>query len=238
MNDGAERLNKKISIIIPALNEAHGIGHTLGAIPRKELAQMGYELQILVVDNGSTDSTPDIARQAGAEVVLEPKLGYGYAYKTGFLNATGDIIATADADATYPIEDIPKLVQTLENENLDFITTDRFALKNGSSMRPLHKVGNYVLTFATKTLFGVDFKDSQSGMWVFKKELLNKLKISSMSNSMPFSEELKIDACHYLKCSWKEVPIKYHKRLGNVKLRTWRNGMENLTYLVKILLRH
>ena len=88
---------------------------------------MGYKVQVLVVDNGSTDRTGELAQQAGADVVFEGRRGYGRAYKTGFAYAKGDIIATADADMTYPVEDIPKMVHQLNKEKLDFITTNRYA---------------------------------------------------------------------------------------------------------------
>jgi len=77
----------KISIVIPALNESEGISKTIQAIPRAELEDIGYQVQVLVVDNGSDDGTADIARGAGAEVILEPKRGYGNAYKAGFARA-------------------------------------------------------------------------------------------------------------------------------------------------------
>ena len=112
--------NKTISIVIPALNEEEGIQVTMKAIPRAELETMGYQVQVLVVDNNSEDATAELARKAGADVVLEERRGYGRAYKTGFACAKGDIILTADADDTYPIEDFTKLVEILEKENLDF----------------------------------------------------------------------------------------------------------------------
>ena len=89
---------------------------------------MFYETQILVVVKGSDVETHELARGAGAEVIFEPKRGYGRAFKVGFAHARGDIIATVDADATYPVEDIPRLVGILEGEKLEFLTTNRFAL--------------------------------------------------------------------------------------------------------------
>lgn len=229
-------MKKKISIVIPALNEAPGIGYTIGAIPREELAHLGYETHVLLVDNGSIDGTSEIARKAGAEVIYEPKRGYGSAYKTGFAHAQGDIIATSDADGTYPIEDVLKLVKMLEEEQLDFITTNRFAFMEDSSMSYLHKLGNFVLTLTMRLLFGLKLRDSQSGMWVFKKSLLDDVDLTSKSNSMAFSEELKIEACHFLGCRWKEVPIHYRIRLGHLKLKTWKHGFDNLFHLVQIRL--
>jgi len=222
---------KKVSIVIPALNEEEGIGKTIQAVPTHELDKMGYEVQILVVDNGSEDRTAELARKAGAEVVFEPRQGYGRAYKTGFANASGDIIATADADATYPVEDIPKLVKILEEEKLDFLTTNRFAMMEKGAMSSRNKMGNAILSLTMRLLFGLNIKDSQSGMWVFRSSVLGEAKLHA--NGMPLSEELKLEACYFLKRRWKEVPILFRGRIGEAKIRAWKDGFQNLFYLVR-----
>ena len=222
---------KKVSVVIPALNEEEAIEAVVLAIPRDELRKMGFEVEVLVIDNGSEDRTAELARKAGAEVVFEPNRGYGRAYKTGFDNVQGQIIATADADLTYPVEDIPELVKLLEEENLDFITTNRFAKMESNVMSPRNRLGNSVLNLTTRLFFRIDLKDSQSGMWVFRKDLLNSMHLNS--DGMPFSEELKLEACHFAKCRWREVPIEYRDRVGKVKLSGWRDGLLNLCYLFR-----
>ncbi|MGD0354782.1 MAG: glycosyltransferase family 2 protein [Dehalococcoidia bacterium] len=226
-----ETKRKRISIVIPALNEEQGIANTINTIPNGKLQDMNYDVEIIVVDNGSTDKTSEIAKRAGAAVVYEPVRGYGKAYKTGFSSAIGEIIATADADCTYPVEDIPKLVKALEDEGLDFITTNRFADMTEDAMHMQNRFGNLVLNITTKLLYGINLNDSQSGMWVFRKNLLQEFKLRS--NGMPLSEELKIEACYYTRCRWKELPISYKARMGKVKLRTFRDGFENLFYLIR-----
>jgi len=222
--------NGTISIIIPALNEAEGIQETISAIPKGELGAMGYEVQVVVVDGASNDGTVELARQAGAEVVLELRRGYGRAFKAGFAHARGDIIATADADATYPMEDIPRLVQILKRENLEFITTNRFALMDRIIMSLRNRVGNTILTLTTRILFRLNIKDCQSGMWVFKKDILDRLVLRS---NTPLSQEIKIEACHFAGCRWKEVPIKYYPRLGRAKCGGWKVGVTNLADLIR-----
>ncbi len=220
-----------ISVIIPALNEEEGIERVIRAIPRDELEEMGVNVQVLVVDGNSQDRTRELATKAGAEVIIEPRLGYGRAYKTGFTHATGDIFATADADLTYPVEDMPKFVRILLNEKLDFITTNRFAYMDKGAMPLRNRIGNSLLNLATRLLFRLKLNDSQSGMWIFKRDILDKLVLRS--DKMSFSEELKIEALHFAKCRWREIPIQYRARLGKVKLRAWKDGLENLLYLLK-----
>lgn len=230
-NSAGKGKKTKISIVIPALNEEQGIEKTLHAIPKSQLEDMGYDVQILVVDNGSTDRTSEVAKKAGSEVIFEPRRGYGRAYKTGFANGKGEIIVTADADSSYPMEDITRLVRILEDEDLDFITTDRLSSMDGDAMSSFHRAGNRLLSFITRFLFGINIKDSQSGMWAFRKNILDKLLIRS--NGMSFSEELKIEACYYGGCSWKELPIYYKARVGKVKLRPLQDSFQNIFHLVR-----
>lgn len=224
-------LMRKLSVVIPALNEQEAVEAVVNGIPRNKLNGMGFQVQILVVDNGSEDRTAELAIEAGAEVVVEPKRGYGRAYRTGFNNAQGEIIATADADLTYPLEDIPRLVAILEEENLDFVTTNRFAHVHQGAISSRNRFGNSVLNATTRLLFAINLRDSQSGMWVFRRDLLDRLRLRS--DGMSFSEEIKIEACHFARCRWKEVPIEYRTRVGEAKLSGWRDGLHNLFYLFR-----
>ncbi len=221
---------KKISIVIPALNEEKAIGKVIDAVPISELNVLGFQTEILVIDNGSVDKTKQIAEKRGAKVIVQPDRGYGNAYKIGFANASGDIIATGDADLTYPMQDIPKLVKKLLNQKIDFMTTNRFAKMHKNAMSGRNKFGNNVLTFFTNLLFGVKIQDSQSGMWIFKKKVLNHLNLKS--SGMPFSQELKIEA---MSNGFKSVeePIYYSERVGEVKLNAFKDGFRNLFHLFK-----
>lgn len=221
---------KKITIVIPALNEEKGIGPVLQGIPISGLKEMGYETEVLVIDNGSIDKTRSIARSSGAAVIVQPIRGYGNAYKAGFANASGDIIATGDADLTYPFSDLPKIINKLEKENLDFINTDRLTTLRSEAMSKTHRFGNWVLTFVAKMLFDLPFKDSQSGMWIFRRKVWKKLRVRS--SGMPFSQELKIEAyTKGFKCA--EVTIDYRMRAGEEKLDTVRDGIGNILHLIK-----
>jgi len=187
------------------------------------------ETEILVVDTNSDDRTKEIAASLGAIVLDEPRRGYGRAYRTGFENAKGEFIATLDADMTYPATDLPGLVDMLDVEGLDFITTNRFARMEKGAMRTKHRVGNWVLSTATRLLFRVRVRDSQSGMWVFRRSVLDVVKLESLGMAM--SEEIKIEA--FRKARAKEVPITYRVRIGEVKLNSWRDGLGNLKFLFR-----
>jgi len=217
----------KLSIIIPTMNEEGSIGLVIDDIKGSLPSTIDYE--ILVVDTNSKDRTREIATSKGARVIEEPGRGYGRAYKTGFENAKGEVIATLDADRTYPAGRIAEIAGMLEAENLDFITTNRFAEMQPGAMNFTHKFGNWILAISARLLFRVKLRDSQSGMWIFRRSALPKLDISS--DGMAMSEEIKIEA--FKKLRVKEVPIKYSPRIGEVKLNTWRDGKDNLKFLFK-----
>jgi len=220
----------KLSIIIPALNEEAGIQKTIKQIPVSKFKRMGYSVEIIVVDNGSTDNTARVSREAGAKVVSQPIRGYGNAYKKGFAHAKGDIIATGDADMTYPFDALPDILGIMKQGEFDFISTDRLSQLDPKAMTFSHIWGNRLLTVMTKVLFGVPFRDSQSGMWIFKRSILTK--INAHSGGMPFSQELKIEAyIKGFKCT--EVPIEYRVRVGEVKLNTIKDGWGNILQLLK-----
>ena len=224
----------KVSIVIPTLDEEEGIGVTLDSIKREEFAKRGWDLEIIIVDGNSRDKTREIAEQKGAKVIIEPRKGYGRAYKTGLKEADGDIIITGDADGTYPFHIAHEYVDMLLEQNLDFITTNRFAGLDKKAMTFKHFFGNFVLSSALRLLYRIKIKDSQSGMWIFRKDALKKLKpLEDFNDGMPFSEELKIEMFSNKKIKAKEVPSFLFERKGEAKIESFADGWKNLKFLVK-----
>jgi glycosyltransferase involved in cell wall biosynthesis len=216
-----------VSVIIPTMNEEKSVGLVIEEVRNAFAGRR--EIEILVVDTDSKDRTREIAASLGAVVIDEPRRGYGRAYRTGFENASGDVIATLDADMTYPANDLPDLVEMLDSEQLDFITTNRFARMEKGAMKAKHRMGNWVLSATSRLLFRVRVRDSQSGMWVFRRSLLDAIELESFGMSM--SEEIKIEA--FRKAKAVEVPITYRVRIGEVKLNSWRDGIGNLKFLFR-----
>lgn len=227
-------MSRSVSVIMPALNEEECIGDVVSSIPLEDFIAKGFDVEVLVVDNGSTDQTADLARTAGARVVYEPRRGYGQAYLTGFDEAKGDIICTLDADGTYPSADLPNLVTKLINEDFQFISTNRYGAMSDGAMSRLNRLGNAVLNFFSQKLFRLPFQDSQSGMWIFKRNLVNRMQLHS--KGMSLSQEIKIAAACRLKVRCIEIPIHYNKRTSPPKLRRWRDGIGNLLHLLQIRL--
>lgn len=224
----------KVSIVLPTLNEEEGIGETIDSINMDKFKKKGWDIEILVVDGNSTDRTREIAKEKGARVIIEPRKGYGRAYKTGLYRVEGDIIVTGDADGTYPFDKAHEYVEMMIKENLDFITTNRFANLERRSMTFKHYFGNFILSFILRLLYGIKIKDSQSGMWIIKKEALKKIKpLEEFHDGMPFSEEIKIEMFINKKIKSKEIPSCLYRRKGMAKLQSWKDGWRNLKFLIK-----
>lgn len=216
--------SQKITVIIPCLNEEQGIEKVLRRMPE-------FVDQVIVVDNGSTDRTSDVAKSFGAEVIREPVRGYGRAYKRGFSCASGDIIVTLDGDHSYPPDAISYLIEAFLHLEVDFLNASRFPVRDAKAMSLKHKFGNFILSLATSVLYFHWVRDSQSGMWVFRREILKKMKLQS--DGMAFSEEIKIEAIRDPKIRFTEISIQYSSRLGEIKLNPWRDGFYNLWFLAK-----
>ncbi len=224
----------KVSIVIPTLNEEEGIGVTLDSINKEEFAKRELDLEIIIVDGNSQDSTREMAAQRGAKVIIEPRKGYGRAYKTGLKEAGGAIIITGDADGTYPFHLAHEYVDALLKENVDFITTNRFAGLERKAMSFKHFFGNFTLSSTLRLLYGVKIKDSQSGMWIFRSNALKKLKdLEEFNDGMPFSEELKIEMFSHPEINAKEVPSFLFERKGEAKIESFGDGWKNLKFLIK-----
>jgi glycosyltransferase involved in cell wall biosynthesis len=217
-----------ITIIMPCLNEAKALSKAIDEIPFDTLKDVGYEAELLVIDGGSRDGSVDIARGRGARVLVSER-GYGRQYKLGFEHARGEIIVTADSDGSYPLSDIPRIVGLLDPGTFDFVSVNRFATMSPGAMNITRRTGNFILTQATNLLFGLHIKDSQSGMWVFRKGALTKLTLTS--SGMSLSEEIIIEAFKKLKAV--EFPGCYKPRIGKSKLKPLGHGWQNLSFLIK-----
>jgi glycosyltransferase involved in cell wall biosynthesis len=215
---------QSITVIVPCLNEEQGIEQVLRAMP-------DFVDEVIVVDNGSTDRTSEVASSLGAQVIREQVRGYGRSYKRGFAQATGDLIVTLDGDHSYPADALSYLIEAFLHLEVDFLNASRFPVRDPHAMSFKHRFGNLVLSVAMSLLFFHWVSDSQSGMWVFRRAVLKHMKLES--DGMAFSEEIKIEALRSPHIRFREISILYSSRLGENKLNPWRDGMRNLAFLFK-----
>jgi dolichol-phosphate hexosyltransferase len=214
----------KITVIIPCLNEEQGVEQVLRRLPE-------FVDETIVVDNGSTDRTSEVARAFGAKVIREDVRGYGRSYKTGFASASGDVIVTLDGDHSYPPDALSYLLEAFLHLEADFLNASRFPVRDRQAMSFLNKLGNLILSLAMSVLYFRRVRDSQSGMWVLRRSILEHLKLTS--DGMAFSEEIKIEALKSRRVRFVEISIQYSSRLGETKLNLWRDGFYNLWFIVR-----
>ena len=213
-----------ITVIIPCLNEEEGIELVLRDIP-------DFVDETIVVDNNSTDRTAEIAAGMGAKVIQEKLPGYGRAYKRGFASATGDLIVTLDGDHSYPVNGISYLIEAFLHLQVDFLNASRFPVRDPRGMSFKHQIGNLGLSLAMSVLFFKWVRDSQSGMWVFRRKILKDMRLEA--DGMAFSEEIKIEAILNPRVRFGEISILYTSRVGETKLSPWRDGWQNLMFICK-----
>jgi len=209
------------------MNEEASIGRVIDEV-RKALGPR--LLEILVVDTDSRDRTREIATAKGARMVPEPRRGYGRAYKTGFHEARGTYIAALDADLTYPADRLPDFLTALESERADFVSGDRMSHLGGEAMSGMHRIGNAILNAAFRLLYRARIHDSQSGMWMFRRAILPRLRL--VHDGMAFSEELKIEAIRN-GFRFLEIPVDYRVRVGDKKIRSMSDAVKNLIWLAR-----
>jgi len=213
--------------VIPCFNEEHGLRKVLDRIPP------GVD-EVLVLDNCSVDKTAEVATRAGGRVRLvthHTNLGYGGSYLRGVPMARGDVIVTADGDGTYPVQDCMRLVDELVKGGYDFVSCTRFPLHDKRCMSTRNQLGNWVLTALVNRFYGLRLRDAQSGMWVFRKDMFEKLNLST--TGMAFSNEIKIEAFTHPDVKAVEIHIPYAERIGRSKLYPFRDGVRMVSFLVR-----
>lgn len=216
--------DRRITVVIPCLNEEEGVKRVLTDLPP-------FVDEVIVVDNGSTDRTASVAQELGAIVVSELHRGYGRAYKAGFSRATGDIIVTLDGDHSYPADALSYLLEAFNHCNVGFLSGSRLPTLSDDAMSLKHKLGNRVLSLVMSVLYFTWVNDSQSGMWIFRRDALAKMRLTS--DGMAFSEEIKIEAITNPEIGFREMFINYSQRVGEIKLQPWRDGIANILFLFR-----
>jgi len=218
----------RVSVVIPCLNEAETIEECVRRA-RTAIEAAGVTGEVVVADNGSDDGSAELAEAAGADVVHEPRRGYGSAYLAGFAAAQGDYIVMADADLTYDFGYLPRFVAELD-AGAEMVIGDRMDNIQPGAMPWLHRyVGNPVLTGTLNVFFRTGIKDAHCGMRGFRRDVLPRLDLRT--TGMEFASEMVIRAAKE-KLDVRQFPIEYHPRGGESKLSSFRDGWRHLRFLL------
>lgn len=222
---------KTLTILLPCLNEAE----TLLVCIRKAQASinnLGISGEVLIADNGSSDGSQTIARDAGARVIDVPTRGYGAALIAGIQNSGSKYVVMGDADDSYALDDLVPFMIELEN-GFDLVMGNRF--KGGISpgaMPWLHKyLGNPILSWLGKVLFKVPISDFHCGLRAFRTDSIRSLNLKS--TGMEFASEMVVKASlNGLKITEVPTSLKPDGRSRAPHLRTWRDGWRHLIFLL------
>ena len=227
--EAKDREDLELTVLMPCLNEQDSIGACV-AEARQTLDEAGIAGEVLVVDNCSTDGSPDLAREAGARVVHEPLQGYGHAYLRGFREARGKYIVIGDSDGTYDFTVVPEFLERLR-QGYDFVNGSRLKGDIDDGAIPfLHRyVGVPILTWALNRFSGSRFSDAHCGMRGFSREAIDKMGLRT--SGMELASEIILQAVR-ADLTTTELPIPYRARAGESKLRTFTDGWRHLRFML------
>jgi glycosyltransferase involved in cell wall biosynthesis len=222
-----------LSVVIPAYNEEGGIAEIIERVLaiRPGLADVDVnDLELIVVDDGSSDETATIATDySEVHLIRQPvNRGYGAALKTGFSQARGNLLGFLDADGTYPPEHFPDLCRVALTEEVDLVVGSRMAGAD-SEMPLVRRIGNFIFANLVSLLGRDRVSDSSSGMRVIRREALPRLY--PLPDRLNFTPVMSTRALHEEIC-WREVPIPYKERVGRSKLSVVRDGTRFLYTII------
>jgi len=220
--------NRKISLVLPCKNEADNLVYLVSTISH-------IVDEIIVVDNQSSDNTSKIAATLNTIVIKEPKhingIGYGYAIMTGISKAKGDIIIVADGDGTYPLDSVDKIINFMVESNYDFVSCSRSLSDSNHSLTLTRKMGIQFLNKMTTILYGYQIKDLLSGMWIFNKSVLKKIKLEQ--GNWNLSCEIKLKALSHRQVKFSEYMIDYHPRYsGQSHQNIVKTGFDHAVFVL------
>lgn len=203
----------RIVAVIPCLNEAPSVARVV-----ENLRNQGYIRldRVIVVDNGSTDRTGEIARDAGAEVVREERRGYGYACRAGVAAAEGaDILVLLDGDAADDPSDLPRIVGPVVDGEADLVVGSRaLGSREPGSMTPQQIVGNTIAAWLMGGLYGARVTDL-GPFRAIRRDALLGLDMREMTFGWSVEMMVKAARAGY---RYREVPVRYHRRIGVSKV--------------------
>lgn len=225
-----------VTLVIPCLNEERCIAPTIQWAQRI-FRENGLEGEILVVDNGCDDRTAMIARELGATVIHAPRRGYGEALRAGFANARHEFVVMVDADLSYPLDLMPRLLARLQ-EGADFVLANRLRGEIAEGAMPTlnRYLGTPVLSWLIRRLHRVPTYDCNSGFRAIRRTLLTRMGLKA--RGMELASEMLIRAGR-LSPNYAEVPIPFYRdgRGARSHLNRWRDGLRHLRLIGRTYVR-
>ena len=213
------------TVIVPAFNEEEGLPVTLDKLQR--VIDDSYE--VIVVDDGSTDRTPEVARQFPCRFIRHQiNQGKGQALRTGIEHARGDKVIWIDADDTYPVENIPSMAEALKE--YDVVVGSR--VQGYDNIPRFNRLGNWVFRTMIKVLYGFQAHDPCTGLYGARKPYLQRMGLTS--KRFAIEPEISIKSSR-MKLKTLDIPLQYRPRVGETKLNAIRVGFEDLGVILGLV---
>ena len=228
---------KHITAVIPCYNEESSVEAVIQGFPRERIASLGYALEVLVVDNNSSDRTASVASSAGARVIFEPRRGKGHALRRAFseLPDSTDFVVMLDGDNSYRAAEVLRLVEPLECGFAHVILGSRMYGRLGTgSMTGLNHFGNRLYSGMVRTIYSLPVTDVLTGYVAWRADVVRSLQPHLTSPGFAIEMEM-ITKMAKLGYSMYCVPVSYEQRLGKSSLSPVRDGAKILASLTSSL---
>ena len=217
-----------VGVCLPCRNEAGHLADVVANLP-------AFVDDVIVVSNRSTDKTVDVARALGLTVLEDERairgIGYGFAHMTGIAHCSSDVIVAADADGTYPLEGLERIIGYLLHNGLDFVSCSRYPLQDPTRIPLGLRLGVRMVNAEVRLLYGQTFNDTLSGMWVFRREVLPRLHLTA--GDWNLSPEIKLAAALHPDVRFAEYNIVQHRREGFSHQRYLRTGLSHVGWILR-----
>ncbi len=235
LGEEALRTPLRIVAVIPALDEAPSIARVVETLRGQKSVALH---RVVVVDNGSSDGTGELARRAGASVVREERCGYGYACLAGVLDAReAGVIVLLDGDAADDPDDLSRVLEPLLAGEADLVVGSRtLGSREPGSMTPQQVLGNRLAAFLMRNIYGVEVSDLGSFRAIRRDDLL-ALEMREMTYGWPVEMMVKAARAGY---RYREVPVRHRRRSGGVSKvgGTLRGSLKAGWYILSTVFRY
>jgi len=218
-----------VSVILPTRNEKASIGKCIEKV--KQIFKKYKIKGEIIVSDSSIDGSDKIAKKLGAKVIKHNKKGFGIAIKEGVRASKGKVLLFSDADCSYDLSEIPKLLKEMKQADLVLGSRLKGEIDQGAMPFSHKYIGNPGLTYLFNKMFKTSVSDVHSGLRAIRAKKLKILELQS--NDFTYYTEMLIKAQNK-KLKISEIPIKFHKRNGKPHLKTISDGFKNLKLMIKL----
>ncbi|HEY4036121.1 MAG TPA: glycosyltransferase family 2 protein [Ktedonobacteraceae bacterium] len=228
---------EKITILIPCHNEEQGIAKVIDNIPYHTLDKYGFEVNVIVIDNNSSDRTREVAESKGAQVIFEHAKGKGNAMRRAFncVDSNTTYVVMLDGDNTYDAKEMLRLIEPIQSGFCDVVVGSRLGGKvTKNAFKAQNRLANWIYTFLVRCFYCANITDVLSGYFAWRRDVVVEMRDHLRSEGFSIEMEM-ISKLVKLNYSIYSVPITYDVREGETKIESIKDGLKILFTLYRNL---